>query len=174
MNLIVLYGPPAVGKLTVGKELAKLTGYKLFHNHLAIDLAHEIYEWGDPAFFTLVHAIRTTVIESAAKSDTNIILTFFYTGAESEKSFFKRVEKIVETSGGNISFVQLTAPVEILRQRVTDTSRQKFGKLTDEKALQQTLAINKAATFNHSRQVTLDASKMTPLEMAETITIQLN
>jgi tRNA uridine 5-carbamoylmethylation protein Kti12 len=32
MKLIFLYGPPAVGKLTVAQELVTLTGYKLFHN----------------------------------------------------------------------------------------------------------------------------------------------
>jgi adenylate kinase family enzyme len=32
MHLVVIFGPPAVGKMTVGHELTKLTGYKLFHN----------------------------------------------------------------------------------------------------------------------------------------------
>ncbi len=34
MQLVFLYGPPGVGKLTVGNALSALTGYKLFHNHL--------------------------------------------------------------------------------------------------------------------------------------------
>jgi tRNA A37 N6-isopentenylltransferase MiaA len=33
MELLFIYGPAAVGKLTIGRELAKLTGYRLFHNH---------------------------------------------------------------------------------------------------------------------------------------------
>ncbi len=31
MNLVILYGPAAVGKLTFGTELAKLTGFKQFY-----------------------------------------------------------------------------------------------------------------------------------------------
>ena len=39
MKLIFLHGLPGVGKLTVAREFAKLTGFKVFHNHLAVDLA---------------------------------------------------------------------------------------------------------------------------------------
>jgi len=34
MNLVFLYGPPAAGKYTIGRELASLTGLALFHNIL--------------------------------------------------------------------------------------------------------------------------------------------
>ncbi len=37
MKLVFIYGPPASGKLTVARELAALTGYKLFHNHLVVE-----------------------------------------------------------------------------------------------------------------------------------------
>jgi len=36
MNLVFLHGPAASGKLTVGRELSRLTGYRLFHNHLGL------------------------------------------------------------------------------------------------------------------------------------------
>jgi shikimate kinase len=39
MKLVILFGPPAVGKMTVGQQLANLTGFKLFHNHMTIELA---------------------------------------------------------------------------------------------------------------------------------------
>lgn len=36
MKLMFIYGPPAAGKLTVAKALCAHTGFKLFHNHLAL------------------------------------------------------------------------------------------------------------------------------------------
>src|SRR3712207_8263459 len=33
-HLLFLHGPPAVGKLTVARRVAELTGWRLFHNHL--------------------------------------------------------------------------------------------------------------------------------------------
>jgi hypothetical protein len=37
-ELVLLFGPQAVGKMTVGQELARITELKLFHNHMTIDL----------------------------------------------------------------------------------------------------------------------------------------
>lgn len=38
MKLIILLGPHAVGKMTVGQALSRITGLKLFHNHMTIEL----------------------------------------------------------------------------------------------------------------------------------------
>lgn len=66
MKLIFLYGPPAVGKLTVAKELAALTGFKLFHNHLTVDVATSIFEHGSEPYHRVLRKIRFSVLEEAA------------------------------------------------------------------------------------------------------------
>ncbi|TKJ90695.1 shikimate kinase [Paenibacillus sp. CFBP13512] len=38
MKFIILFGPQAVGKMTVGQSLVAKTNFKLFHNHMSIDL----------------------------------------------------------------------------------------------------------------------------------------
>ena len=50
MKLILLYGPPAVGKLTIAKEIARLTGFKLFHAHLTSDLVEAFFHAAPPRF----------------------------------------------------------------------------------------------------------------------------
>ncbi len=68
MKLIFIYGAPAVGKLTVARELARLTGFKVFHNHLSIDCIEPIFDFGTPSFFKLIELIRVeTVAEAAIK-----------------------------------------------------------------------------------------------------------
>ena len=37
MMLVILFGPPAVGKMAVGIELERQTGFRLFHNHMSVD-----------------------------------------------------------------------------------------------------------------------------------------
>jgi len=34
MKLVIIFGPSAVGKMTVGQKLAKISQLKLFHNHI--------------------------------------------------------------------------------------------------------------------------------------------
>jgi hypothetical protein len=67
MKLILLYGPPAVGKLTIAKEIARLTGFKVFHAHLTVDLVASIFPRGTPAYLKLVWDIRFAVFAEAAR-----------------------------------------------------------------------------------------------------------
>ena len=48
MHVVFLYGPPAVGKLTIAQELQKKLGYKLLHNHLLISVFDNIFDFHDP------------------------------------------------------------------------------------------------------------------------------
>ena len=48
-TLVVIVGPPAVGKMAVGTELSALTGLPLFHNHLSIEAVLPVFDFGSPA-----------------------------------------------------------------------------------------------------------------------------
>ena len=50
MKLVILYGAPASGKLTIATELGKRTGFKVFHNHLSIDCVRPVFDFGTPPF----------------------------------------------------------------------------------------------------------------------------
>jgi tRNA uridine 5-carbamoylmethylation protein Kti12 len=71
MRFIVIYGPPAVGKLTTAEELSKLTGYRIFHNHLTIDLVNSILDYGSKEFNEFVDRYRLEMIGAAAKNKVN-------------------------------------------------------------------------------------------------------
>jgi ATP-dependent Lon protease len=42
--LLFVVGPPAVGKMSVGQTIADRTGLRLFHNHIAIELALRYFD----------------------------------------------------------------------------------------------------------------------------------
>ncbi len=67
-RFILIFGPPAVGKMTVGFALAKRTGLKLFHNHMTIELVLNFFGWGDP-HFRLSGEFRRRIFEEVASSD---------------------------------------------------------------------------------------------------------
>ncbi len=53
MRLEVIFGPAAVGKMAVGLELQRLTGLRLFHNHMSADLALRFFSFGTPQYSRL-------------------------------------------------------------------------------------------------------------------------
>src|SRR5262245_57197679 len=76
MDLVFLHGPPAVGKLTVARELARLTGFRLFHNHLTVDAVTAVFDFGTEPFITLREHIWLTVFAEAARHDVSLVFTF--------------------------------------------------------------------------------------------------
>lgn len=78
MNLVIIHGAPAAGKLTVANALAEITGYKVFHNHLSIDFVKPVFDFGTPAFWRLIMEVRSAAIAEAARQGVNLIHTFCY------------------------------------------------------------------------------------------------
>ncbi|GAB3835271.1 hypothetical protein ACFPIJ_11650 [Dactylosporangium cerinum] len=68
-TLLFIVGPPAVGKMTVGEQIAARTGLRLFHNHMAIELVLRFFPFGSPPFGRLVDRFRRDLIEEVAASD---------------------------------------------------------------------------------------------------------
>lgn len=60
MKFILITGPQAVGKMTIGQELEKLSGLKLFHNHMTIELLHPFFGF-DSETWRLSDLIRSEI-----------------------------------------------------------------------------------------------------------------
>lgn len=75
MRLLLILGPPAVGKMTVGRAVAASSPYRLFHNHHTIELLLDVFDYGTQAFSTLNGEFRRRVAEEAAASGTDLIFT---------------------------------------------------------------------------------------------------
>src|SRR6267142_2804843 len=107
MKLVFIHGAPAVGKLTVARELAALTGFRLFHNHLTVDLVGSVFAFGTEPFIRLREDIWLTTFREAARHDVSLIFTFAPERTVAE-GFVNKAIDIVEASGGKVVFVKLT------------------------------------------------------------------
>jgi hypothetical protein len=131
VKLIFLHGLPGVGKLTVARELAKLTDFKLFHNHLVVDLVESVFEFGSQPFVELREKIWLAVFAEAATANlTGLIFTFAYDRTV-RSSFIEHTLDLIESSGSEIFFVELQCSTEELERRIEHPSRQRFGKLSE-------------------------------------------
>ena len=128
MKLIFIWGGAASGKLTIGRELARLTGLPLFHNHLVVDALLERLPFGDPEFIRLREAMWMAGFETAATSGQSMIFTFAPEGTVDE-SFPQRVVDLVNSLGGEVRFARLVISPEEQERRIANDSRKEFRKL---------------------------------------------
>lgn len=73
-KFIQIIGPQAVGKMTVGQELAKITGYKLLYNHMTIEMVRLIFDYDKEAFRKMNSIIRYEIFKEFSKSDEKGII----------------------------------------------------------------------------------------------------
>lgn len=114
MKLVTIVGPQAVGKMTVGEELEKITGLKLFHNHMTIELVAPFFSYGTETGKKLVHSFRMQIFEEMAKSDQEgMIFTFVYAFESSEDTeYYNNIRDIFAKQGADIYFVELETTLE--------------------------------------------------------------
>jgi len=169
MRLMFLYGPPAAGKLTIGRELAALTGYRLFHNHLTVDLAREIFDFGSEPFQRLVDDLRLHVFAAAAQCDLpGLIFTFVYGGQD--EAFIRQTISAMEESSAEVCFVQVICPVEELLSRVEDESRRAYHKLASRETLTALLESRDwLSPIPFVESLSVDTTRLTPAQAARAI-----
>lgn len=136
MKLIFIYGPPASGKLTVARELSKLTGFKLFHNHVSIQFVTSLFEFGTKSANRLVDKYRREMIEEAAREGVDMIFTFVY-GRPVDDESVKDIVHRVKHHSGRVLFVRLQCDRRELARRISKQERRSLGKLTDKKVLDE-------------------------------------
>jgi hypothetical protein len=130
VKLIFLHGLPGVGKLTVARRLAEVTGFRIFHNHLTVDLVESVFEFGSAPFVELREKIWLDVFAQAVAAGlSGLVFTFAYDRTV-QGSFIENTRKIIESGGGEVLFVELKCSAEELEKRIEHPSRQKFGKLS--------------------------------------------
>ncbi len=168
MNLIFIYGPPASGKLTISEELIKITGYKLFHNHITRDLVRDIYPDDLSEKYELVSNLRLEVFEFAARHNTNMIFTWVYDG-EADDKFVNDTIDVVKAHGGDVLFVETRATNESLLERVGNDSRKQFFKLGDVDIMKNILDTHKFVPIPFVDSLTIDTSTIEPTESAKLI-----
>ena len=169
MKVVFLFGPPAAGKHTIGSLLSKETGLPLFHNHLTVDLATSLFEFGTPGFVQLREQVWLASFSAAADAGRSFIFTF---SPEStvDPALIGKLEKAVTQRGGAVVYIELLCSEEVVLERIDDESRRQFGKLVDKTLYTQLKAEGSfafpplpAPTFQ------VDTETLTPEESARAI-----
>ena len=166
MNLVFIYGPPGVGKLSAAREVARLTGYRLFHNHVSIRCAQSVFDFGTPPFWKVVGGIRTLMFEEAAANGVSLIFTFVYAHPK-DLPGVERMCGLFEARGGRTLPVRLFCEHAELERRLPQPSRVELGKLTSLEALRGLLEKDDLLSPVPGREsLEIDNTGLAPAEVA--------
>lgn len=175
MKLVFIYGPPAVGKLTVAEGLSRITDYSLFHNHHTVDLASSIFPFDSDGFIKLSSELRFKTFEILMQYDLKgLIFTFWYNYPD-DNWFIDGVRAIIKSGGGTIHFVQLRCNREELKRRVVSSSRFRFKKIQTARELEKVLdQCDSSTPIPDSSSLSIDNTQLDPACVVEQIVSHFN
>jgi len=185
MKFIIIFGPPAVGKMSVGTELAKLSGLKLFHNHMSIELVLNFFDFGEKGFKRLDKLIRNEILKEIAQSELKgVIFTYVWAldvtyDADYLNEFIHHFEEV----GGEIIYVELAADLDnrLLRNKHPHRLAEKASK-RDLKRSEEALLYHEKkyrfnsheGEFNGKKHIKINNNDLSPAEVAQRIMKEFN
>jgi len=184
MKFVLLFGPQAVGKMTVGHELEKSTELKLFHNHMTIELLAPYFGF-NREMWRLVNKFREEIFEAAATSDMyGMIFTYVWGfDLQSDWEYVDKICKIFEDRGVEIFFVELEADLEerVERNKTPHRLEHKPTKrdiARSEQDLRRTMEQHRLNSFEgeikREHYIKINNTNLTAFEVAEIIKSKFN
>ena len=174
MKLLFIIGDAAVGKMTVGQELMKITNLRLFHNHMSIEPVIEIFGRYDGK---TISEIRDVIFKNYAASDNyGMIFTMMMDfDLPSEWEYLEHVKGIFEPYGADFYYVELIAPQEIrLKRNISENRLKNKASKRDIETSNQRLinddkdhrCVSYEGEITFDNYIRIDNSDMEPDEVA--------
>ncbi len=185
-NLVIILGPHAVGKMTVGQELEKITGLRLFHNHMSIELTRKLFSMEDKEWGILNNTIRQTVFELFAKGNfPGLIFTYMFAfDWQKEYDYIYDLINLFKTNGANCYVVELCADfdVRLVRNRSENRLLNKESKRDVEQSeieMRKTSSKFRLNSYDGEKlpfenYIKIDNTNLSPEEVARIIKSHFN
>lgn len=180
MKFILITGPQAVGKMTVGQEIVKITNFKLLHNHMTIEVVTKIFDYSKESFRKLNESFRTQIFEEFAKSKQEGIIfttTWDFNDQEEWKRIYDYID-IFKKHNAQCYIVELEANLDerLKRNKTENRLLHKASKRDIEwserdilKSAQKYRFNSNAGEIQEKNYIRIDNTNMSAEQVAEKI-----
>lgn len=119
MKLVILFGPHAVGKMTVGQALCGKTGMKLFHNHMTIEAVGDLFFAYPEVRGRLINLFREEVFKAFVQTkEYGMVFTYMWAfDCENDWEYIAHVDQLFAEAGADVYYVELEADENVRRTR---------------------------------------------------------
>jgi len=180
LKLVIIIGPGAVGKMTVGQELAKITDLKLLHNHLFMEPIHNFFDvFISPEGQRLNTLFKQEIFEAVANSDLPGLI---YTSAmpfnkPPTVEYIKSLINLFESKNAFVCVVELYADFNVRLERnktenrlLNKPSKKKMGIQKQEEHLRKMESMYRYRSNDdeifHKNYLKIDNTNLPPDETA--------
>lgn len=184
MKFIIITGPQAVGKMTVGQELVKITNLKLLHNHMTIEVLTKIFDYSRDTFRELNESFRMQIFKEFAKSNQDGII-FTTTWDFNDEEEWKRIDRYIDIfkeQNAEIYIVELEANLDerLKRNKTENRLIHKASKRDIEwsekdilKSIQKYRFNSNPKEIKEKNYIRIDNTNISAKNVAETIKREL-
>jgi hypothetical protein len=166
MRNILLFGPPASGKLSIASALADMGSYVVVDNHRTIDAANLINERQKSAVPQLSEKLREWLYKS---QDIKIVATVVYVSGIDD-DLITKYKSWLDREGSPVLLVQLHCSRDVVIERCGMQSRIGSSKITDTSVMKSLYAkYNFDSNHPDTSIMHLDTQCMSALDAAAKI-----
>ena len=180
MKLVIIFGPQAVGKMTIGHQLESITDLKLFHNHMTIELVTPFFDYSTNEGKRLVRFFRQEIMTAVASSDLpGLIFTYIWEfNSKSDWEYIENLSALYRQNDAEVCFVELEADLEerVRRNKTEHRLEHKPTKRNIEWSESQLLSTHKTSRMNSDvgevtdpNYIRINNTNLEPIEVAEMI-----
>ena len=175
MRVIILCGLPGVGKLTIAKELARLCGYRVFHNHLVFDAVEALFPFGSPSFIELREGLWLELLSRAVRERVGDVIFTIARDQSLRADFLISIVSALRALGARVSCIELSCSAGELEQRLASADRARFGKVNSVERFRQLTGSGAFPPFTLPVDtILMDTSGLAPGEAAAAIDAEVN
>lgn len=173
MKLVLIIGSGAVGKMTVGQELMKITDLRLFHNHMMIEPVIEVFGGFNGR---VIQQLRETIFDEFVKTD-NAGMIFTVMWAFDMPSDLEYVMSVAEKFD-DVYCVELIADqrVRLERNQTENRLKNKASKRDLDLSRQRLInedtnhrLVSRPGEIPFEKYIRIDNTNISPEEVAQII-----
>lgn len=150
-DLILILGPSAVGKTTIGKHVSNKWDYKLLHSQAEFELVLNLFPYNSKDFNILTNKIKRLILNYVSRSNLKGLV--FTTSVDFSKPYINYINVLIDSfviNGGKTYVIELYADTTTRLNRNKNLNRalikpRKFNTKESEKILlkmDQTMKLN--------------------------------
>jgi hypothetical protein len=174
MRVVILSGLPGVGKLAVAKELARLSPYRVFHNHLVFDAVEALFPFGSSPFIELRERLWLELLSRAVRERVGDVIFTIARDQSLHADFLTTLGSALSTLGARVTYIGLSCHDAEHERRLASADRAQFGKINSVERFRQLSQTGAFPPFELSAgAILIDTTGLSPIAAAESIIAEL-